>query len=235
MPPVGDSRRVCKPSVRTEPLSGTCPRDECPCLSSPPRSRDKTRTPRIPQLDRAFPPWERSSRCRARRWRESPGTRNTSTHEMETFTLTEAAALTGVSREALRKRVNRGQLRSVLRDGIRRIPRGELERAGLPIGPPADQMTVIQELTRTIDAQAHELARLRALPAKIDAVRHAADTERQQRLRAEEKLAEATAWRTQLTRAGWRERRRLLRNARNTAGLSGSQAPIAGQSAIPSQ
>ncbi|HEX2505963.1 MAG TPA: hypothetical protein VHK22_07130 [Gaiellaceae bacterium] len=45
--------------------------------------------------------------------------------------MAEAAALTGLTVDAVRGRVRRGSLRSVERDGSRRIPHSELERAGL--------------------------------------------------------------------------------------------------------
>lgn len=50
---------------------------------------------------------------------------------LRTYTITEAAELTGVSRKAIARRVERGSLRSVVRNGRRRIPRTELVRAGL--------------------------------------------------------------------------------------------------------
>ncbi len=50
---------------------------------------------------------------------------------METLTIAEAAEATGLTKKAIRNRVDRGQLRAVLRDGVRRIPRSELDRAGL--------------------------------------------------------------------------------------------------------
>ena len=50
---------------------------------------------------------------------------------MRTYTITEAAELTGMSRKAVARRVERGSLRSVVRNGRRRIPRSELVRAGL--------------------------------------------------------------------------------------------------------
>ena len=47
-------------------------------------------------------------------------------------TIREAAELCDLSRDAIRGRVERGSLRSVLgRDGLRRVPVSELERAGL--------------------------------------------------------------------------------------------------------
>jgi excisionase family DNA binding protein len=50
---------------------------------------------------------------------------------LRTYTITEAAELTGLSRKAIARRVERGSLRSVFRNGRRRIPRSELARAGL--------------------------------------------------------------------------------------------------------
>ena len=49
----------------------------------------------------------------------------------ETFTIREAAKRCGVTYQAMRKRVDRGALQTVKREGVRRIPRSELERAGL--------------------------------------------------------------------------------------------------------
>lgn len=154
---------------------------------------------------------------------------------METYTLKEAAALTGTSQEALRKRVDRGTIRSVKREGVRRIPRSELERAGLRIGEPAEAGEVVRELTDTIRRQERELASLRALPERVESARR--DHERETEARAEaERRAEAAEekardveaaaaaakaaaeaareWREHVARAGWRERRRMLREAR---------------------
>jgi excisionase family DNA binding protein len=50
---------------------------------------------------------------------------------VRTYTITEAADVTGLSRKAIARRVERGSLRSVVRNGRRRIPRSELVRAGL--------------------------------------------------------------------------------------------------------
>jgi excisionase family DNA binding protein len=50
---------------------------------------------------------------------------------MRTYTITEAAEVTGLSRKAIARRVERGSLRSVVRNGRRRVPRSELVRAGL--------------------------------------------------------------------------------------------------------
>ena len=50
---------------------------------------------------------------------------------MRTYTISEAAELTGLSRKALARRVERGSLQCVVRDGRRRIPVSELVRVGL--------------------------------------------------------------------------------------------------------
>jgi excisionase family DNA binding protein len=50
---------------------------------------------------------------------------------MRTFTVSEAAELTGLSRKALARRIERGSIRCVVRDGRRRIPVAELVRVGL--------------------------------------------------------------------------------------------------------
>ena len=155
---------------------------------------------------------------------------------METYTLREAAAATGTSQEALRKRVDRGTIRSVKREGVRRIPRSELERAGLRVGEPAEAGDVVRELTDTIRRQEQELAALRALPERVEDVRRereqeaerraeeaqaaaTAEAEARQAVEAEaeaagQAVAEARAWQGRVARAGWRERRRMLRELR---------------------
>jgi excisionase family DNA binding protein len=50
---------------------------------------------------------------------------------VRTYTITEAAEITGLSRKAIARRVERGSLRSVVRNSRRRIPRSELMRANL--------------------------------------------------------------------------------------------------------
>ena len=48
-----------------------------------------------------------------------------------TYTIAEAAELTGLTRKALARRVERGSLQSLVRGGRRMIPHAELVRAGL--------------------------------------------------------------------------------------------------------
>jgi excisionase family DNA binding protein len=114
-----------------------------------------------------------------------------------TLTITEAAELTGLSRKAIARRVERGSIRSVLRSGKRSIPRSELIRVGLL--PPegykgVDQLTdaalsqsvaspnigggeqslleaLVRELLDRVQRQAGELAQYRALTAEAESLR----------------------------------------------------------------
>jgi len=133
---------------------------------------------------------------------------------VETYTLREAADLTGMTVQALRRRADRGSLRTVHQAGVRRVPRSELQRAGLRVGPPESPTETVRELVATIDRQATELARLRALPERIDAERSRAEDLAAQLAAAEQAAADLAAWQQRLTASNWRERRRLLRAAR---------------------
>ncbi len=62
---------------------------------------------------------------------------------------------------ALRKRIERGTLRAARGGGGWRIPRSELERAGLHIAAPAAAAELVAELAETIRRQERELAALR--------------------------------------------------------------------------
>jgi excisionase family DNA binding protein len=118
---------------------------------------------------------------------------------MRTFTIAEAAELSGLSRKAIARRVERGSLRSVVRNGRRRIPRSELERAGLlaegdedtpnldpgalllprpaPGGLEAaarqDDVlaTLVRELLDRLERQSGEMAQLRALTVEAESLR----------------------------------------------------------------
>ena len=93
---------------------------------------------------------------------------------MRSFTISEAAEATGLTQRALRARVEQGQVRAVLRDGVPpRIPESELRRAGLlpdqseselPSGglPVDGGSEIVRELVAVIERQAEELAALRA-------------------------------------------------------------------------
>jgi excisionase family DNA binding protein len=112
-----------------------------------------------------------------------------------TYTVTEAAELVGLSRKAISRRVDRGSLRSVVRNGRRLIPRSELERAGLlpeggaargsgaASGEPlptiegsegdlaATLVTLVRELMDRVERQATEIAQFRALTVQAESLR----------------------------------------------------------------
>jgi excisionase family DNA binding protein len=92
---------------------------------------------------------------------------------MRSFTIAEAAEATGLTQKALRKRVEQGHVRAVLREGKDpRIPESELKRAGLlpERDPPgvangsgrAPESEIVRELVAVIERQAAELAALRS-------------------------------------------------------------------------
>jgi excisionase family DNA binding protein len=119
---------------------------------------------------------------------------------LRTYTITEAAEATGMSRKAIARRVERGSLRSVVRNGRRRIPRSELVRAGLlgdgerepregdPAAPflprPApggalaetggsEEMlaTLFREVLDRFERQSQEIAQYRALTVQAESLR----------------------------------------------------------------
>jgi helix-turn-helix protein len=118
-----------------------------------------------------------------------------------TYTIAEASELTGLSRKALARRVERGSLRSVVRNGRRLIPRSELVRAGLVVEEREERGTergttdlpavtgdsetalvlLIRDLMERVERQANELAQFRALTVQAES------------LRAERELAEVRA------------------------------------------
>jgi hypothetical protein len=146
--------------------------------------------------------------------------------DMDSYTFAEAEQLTGTSRKALRNRVYRGQVESVLRDGVRRIPRSELERAGLLRNDgetgEIDEMPreashetpMIGEVLDRLEAQAGELAELRLISRQAESVRdaHTRMETAFHRASAEKQVAEQQL--EQFRNASWRERRRLLRELR---------------------
>jgi hypothetical protein len=92
---------------------------------------------------------------------------------VRTFTISEAAEATGLTQKALRARIEQGQVRAFLRDGMPpRIPESELRRAGLlpereeqdasRSSPPDTESEIVRELVAVIERQASELANLRA-------------------------------------------------------------------------
>jgi excisionase family DNA binding protein len=133
---------------------------------------------------------------------------------METYTLREAAELSGLSYEAIRSRVDRGQISAVSpgRGKARRIIRTELEAAGLSVEPrPATTAAVVSELLAKLETQAGEMAKLRQLEARAGSLVAQAEAEREARGRAEADLIELRNWTEQVRSASWRQRRRLLR------------------------
>ena len=112
-----------------------------------------------------------------------------------TYTIAEAADLSGISRKALARRIERGSLRSVVRNGRRLIPRSELIRAGLlddegqergsgvdiaglpaPAAAPGDDAetalaSLVRDLMERLERQANELAQFRALTVQAESLR----------------------------------------------------------------
>jgi excisionase family DNA binding protein len=103
---------------------------------------------------------------------------------VETYTLREAADLTGLNLQALRSRVDRGQIRAVKpgRGKARRIPRSELEAVGLSVEPkPATTSQVVSDLLARLEEQAGELASLRQLEAVAGSLSAQVEAEQQSR------------------------------------------------------
>lgn len=91
-----------------------------------------------------------------------------------TIDIAGAARATGLSVKALRGRVERGSLPATLIDGRRRIPIAALLEAGLLVSDasqgravPPPGGTAEPELVARLDAQAEEIARLRAEVAEL--------------------------------------------------------------------
>lgn len=88
------------------------------------------------------------------------------------LTIAEAADLVGMSKVALRARVERGTVKAFMRGGVRRIAVSELERVGLLTDPDADlgepvPLTIDDVLDR-LERQAEELGRLRERNAQLE-------------------------------------------------------------------
>ena len=127
---------------------------------------------------------------------------------METFTIAEAAELTGLTKKAMRHRVDRGQVRAVKYGGVRRISRAELDRVGLTVARVAHDDRDVATLQQTLKARDRELDDLRGqLEAALSARAHAeADA-----ARAQATLAADIESRERLVEAEPLERRRLHR------------------------
>jgi excisionase family DNA binding protein len=81
-----------------------------------------------------------------------------------TVTIAEAARLTGLSKAAIRSRIERGSLRVSKRGGVRRVPLDELAELGLLSGEDVgdrEPLTTDQLLDR-LERQAEQIGALRA-------------------------------------------------------------------------
>lgn len=133
------------------------------------------------------------------------------------MTIREAAEATGLTQKAIKRRVERGSLRSVLRDGRRLIPASEIERAGLagdvvhaPQGPGSNGATPpgLAELVAIIERQATELAEAKLLTRQAESLSVVAEQERQRANELEAQLHELRAKLAQAEaqRPWWRRR-----------------------------
>lgn len=142
----------------------------------------------------------------------SKGTSMTTSADLPTtVTIREAADLTGLTVKALRLRVEREQLRSVLKDGRRRIPVSELVRHGLlkeggsagtskepQVMPQLDIMVLLDRL----EAQAGQLAEHRLITQQSEAVTGEARAELDRaRLELANREAEVSALQVRLAEA----------------------------------
>jgi hypothetical protein len=120
-------------------------------------------------------------------------------------TIAEASELTGLSRKALARRVERGALSATTENGLRYLDSRELARAGLldlSTGKPAkwtgrriDPDAVARELVRTLTEQSVELYELRdELDAHSEQLRQA----RREREAIRDELAQAKRERAEL-------------------------------------
>lgn len=146
-----------------------------------------------------------------------------------TLTISEAAEACGLTRKAVRNRVDRGTLPHTLRDGRRRIPASELVRAGL-LGVNGEAGAEVEKRQRPhggnpgvdvagligrIEEQATELGRLRALQQVAETTSRQAE-ERADRL--EEELLAARASLTELeAKLATLQRRRFFSRRRRDA------------------
>ena len=82
-----------------------------------------------------------------------------------TVTIAEAARLTGLSKTAIRSRIERGSLRVAKRGGVRRVPLDELAELGLlPGGEDIGDRTPLttDQLLDRLERQAEQIGALRA-------------------------------------------------------------------------
>ena len=102
-----------------------------------------------------------------------------------TVTIAEAARLTGLSKAAIRSRIERGSLRVSKRGGVRRVPLDELAELGLLAGGEdvgdREPLTTDQLLDR-LERQAEQIGALRA---ENETLMHDLEIERARRGEAE--------------------------------------------------
>jgi excisionase family DNA binding protein len=82
-----------------------------------------------------------------------------------TVTIAEAAKLTGLSKSAIRSRIDRGSLRVSKRGGIRRVPLDELAELGLLVGGEdvgEREPLTMNDLLDRLERQAETIGALRA-------------------------------------------------------------------------
>jgi multidrug resistance efflux pump len=147
---------------------------------------------------------------------ERPAPWRSCTTMAELFTIRQAARVCEINPEALRRRVDRGTIQAAKgRDGTRRIPRSELERAGLWPGQRLAGQEV--ELRAELERARRELAALGARAEAEQQARERAELAHHQ-ARAAQQTAEAqradlAAELDELAAAGpiraWRLRRQL--------------------------
>lgn len=134
---------------------------------------------------------------------------------METFTIAEAAEAVGITKKAMRNRVDRGHVRAVLRDGVRRIPRAELVRAGLlgaagearqrqpnseAASPEAATTLAVRELLDRLERQAGEITSLRALTVEAESLKNEREQLHDELFQARARITELEA---RLSRPRW--------------------------------
>lgn len=125
---------------------------------------------------------------------------------METFTIREAAERCAVSYQAMRRRVDRGSLQALTKDGVRRIPRSELERAGLWPGTRHGDSEEVSTLRRENERLRSELVQHRQLTERAAA---AAEAEREARERMEDAFHRTRAERQAVDQAALELRAQL--------------------------
>lgn len=110
------------------------------------------------------------------------------------LTVQQAARATGLSAKALRRRIERGSLRSTLAGGLRRIPMSDLLEAGLlvpydersgggdgpSVAPAAASGAVLDAgvLLERLERQAEEIGELRARAGRAEALERELEAER---------------------------------------------------------